>query len=139
MGNAALTSAPSHLGTKADAVIENGAGAWRVLPLEGFFRFSYRDASGRPSRRRVSAHELKMGSGKMLLGGTDLGTGAYRGFRVDRIRFLEDVDSGTVIGHNVLDWLFKTATDQDRARRRAATAAKRDRRHGLPFAPTDRP
>lgn len=103
----------------------NASDAWRALPLEGAFQFSYRDAAGRPSRRQLIARELKLGPGKMLLGGIDLSTGAYRGFRVDRIHFLEDAGSGEVVGRNVLDWLMKTACEQDRVRRRALAAARR--------------
>lgn len=101
-------------------VADDGAGAWRVMPLEGAFQFSYHDAAGTPSLRQLEARELKVGPGKMLLGGTDLGTGAYRGFRVDRIHFLEDVECGEVISRNVLDWLLKRA----QARKQSPVASR---------------
>ncbi len=89
-----------------------------MLPLEGTFEFAYLDASGRPSLRRVSAAELKVGPGKLLLGGIDVGLDAYRGFRVDRIHRLHAADSGETVDRNVLDWLLQKAANQ--ARERAA-------------------
>lgn len=100
-------------------------GAWRVLPLEGIFEFSYLDANGRPSLRRVSALELKVGPGKLLLGGIDRDLGVYRGFRVDRIHTLKSVESGEVVSRNILDWLLGRATALGRARSRAAAASSK--------------
>lgn len=90
-------------------------GAWRVLPLSGRYEFSYLDAAGRPSLRRVQARELKVGPGKLLLGGIDGQLGVYRGFRVDRIHILKAVDSGEVVSRNILDWLLDKAERQLRA------------------------
>ncbi|HEV7253724.1 MAG TPA: hypothetical protein VGN97_11620 [Mesorhizobium sp.] len=96
--------------------------AWRVLPLEGDFELAYRDAAGNPSLRRLNAVELKIGPGKLLLGGIDGQLDAYRGFRVDRIHSLKAVDSGEVVSRNILDWLMDRAGKQERARARAEAA-----------------
>lgn len=93
--------------------------AWRVLPLEGAFELAYRDAAGNPSLRRVNAVELKIGPGKLLLGGMDGQLDAYRGFRVDRIHSLRAMDSGEVVSRNILDWLMDRAQQQKRARSRS--------------------
>lgn len=93
---------------------------WRVLPLEGSFQFSYLDASGRPSLRRLSASELKVGPGKLLLGGVDADLQAYRGFRVDRMYNLHQAGSDEIISRNILDWLLDRAAKQ--AREKAALA-----------------
>ncbi len=98
---------------------------WQVLPLDGAFEFSYLDAAGAPSLRKLVAHELKIGPGKTLLGGTDVHQGAYRGFRADRINVIEDVESGETVDRNVLDWLLRKAMRQDRERRRTEAAAAR--------------
>lgn len=107
---------------RAVAVLESAAAkesAWRVLPLDGVFELAYRDAAGHPSLRRVSAVELKVGPGKLLLGGVDGQIDAYRGFRVDRIHSLRALDSGETVGRNILDWLMDRAEKQERARARA--------------------
>lgn len=123
----------------AVAAEARGEGAWRVLPLEGDFEFSYLDAGGRPSLRHVSALELKVGPGKLLLGGIDRNPGAYRGFRVDRIHTLKAAESGEVVSRNILDWLLGRAHAVDRARRRAAASRrtaerKAGRKTGAPAA-----
>lgn len=94
------------------------ADAWQVLPLEGDFEFSYSDAAGNPSLRRVAAQELKIGPGKILLGGFDLRTSAYRGFRADRIGLFRDAATGEIVSRNVLDWLLKRAKNQRNAKAR---------------------
>ena len=93
---------------------------WRALPLEGAFDLLYRDEAGRFSRRRVVARELKVGLGKILLGGLDPAVEGYRGFRADRIERLVDAGTGEVVQRNVIDWLLKRAERQARERRRAA-------------------
>jgi hypothetical protein len=97
-----------------------GGSAWRTLPLEGAFALHYRDVAGRPSRRRIVARELKVGPGKILLGGIDEPTDAYRGFRADRIDRLVDQATGEIVERNVVDWLLRRADQQERRRRRAA-------------------
>jgi hypothetical protein len=78
------------------------------------------DQAGNASRRWVLARELKVGPGKMLLGGIDiLSEDSYRGFRVDRIQRLEDAETGLSVEHNILDWLMKLAERQAKARRKA--------------------
>lgn len=99
--------------------------AWRTLPLEGVFEFSYQDVSGRPSLRRVNAVELKVGPGKMLLGGIDRDLDAYRGFRVDRIHALRPAEGSEVVSRNILDWLLDRAARQAKAQARRDGAAKR--------------
>ena len=103
-------------------------GAWRTMPLDGRYEFSYLDAFGNPSRRQVSAAELKVGPGKLLLGGMDRTTEDYRGFRVDRIRALRDVESGELVERNIVDWLLDQAVRQERARSRAERAGAAARR-----------
>ena len=93
------------------------------MPLEGAYELSYCDEAGKPSRRRMIARELRVGPGKMLLGGIDMAGDGYRGFRADRIEYLVDGESGEVIRRNVIDWLLKRAEQQEKERRRAATIA----------------
>jgi len=83
---------------------------WRVVPFEGAFELSYCDAAGNWSVRRMVSREIKIGPGKVLLGGLDMGSGEYRGFRADRIVRLYDADTGQVVDRNVVDWLIKRAT-----------------------------
>ena len=121
VGGPVLAPAPASVPAAKD-----GEGAWRVLPLEGTFEFAYLDASGRPSLRRLVATELKVGPGKLLLGGVDVGLQAYRGFRVDRIHRLHAADTGETVDRNVLDWLLGRAASQARekaAREKAQRAA----------------
>ena len=98
-------------------------GAWRVFPLEGTLELHYRDVSGNPSRRRIVAHELKVGPGKTLLGGIDQTTDGYRGFRADRIDYVIDVESGQTVDRNILDWLIKRAQRQLKERQKALRLA----------------
>jgi predicted DNA-binding transcriptional regulator YafY len=95
-----------------------GVAGWRTLPLAGSFEVVYRDGRGLWSIRRLAAHELKLGPGKALLGGTDRDRDGYRGFRADRIRRLTDRETGERVESDVLDWLL----------RRAAREAKREAR-----------
>ncbi len=95
-------------------------GNWHVYPLEGALELDYVDQAGNPSRRWLIARELKVGPGKMLLGGIDMGDDGYRGFRVDRIMRLEDAETGLVVDRNILDWLIKRAERQAKERRKAA-------------------
>lgn len=105
-------------------VEERIEGAWHVYPFEGALELDYVDQAGNPSRRWVLARELKVGPGKMLLGGIDiLADDGYRGFRVDRIVRLEDAETGIVVERNILDWLMKRAERQAKARRRAEKTA----------------
>jgi hypothetical protein len=85
-------------------------GAWRVLPFEGAFELSYTDATGQWSVRRLISREVKIGPGKVLLGGFDMATGEYRGFRADRIVRLHDAESGETVDRNIVDWLMKRAS-----------------------------
>lgn len=96
-----------------------------MLPLEGRFEIAYADAGGRPSLRRIAAAELKVGPGKLLLGGVDADLDAYRGFRVDRIRSLKAVETGEVVSRNIVDWLLGGAERLARDRRRAEAAAQK--------------
>ena len=96
------------------------AGHWVALPLEGRFEVVYQDQTGRYSIRTLDARELKVGLGKALLGGRVEGSGAYRGFRLDRIRRLTDLESGEVVDWNVTDWLLRYQT---RWEKRALLAA----------------
>ena len=98
---------------------ERVEGAWRVYPFDGALELDYVDQAGNPSRRWVIARELKVGPGKMLLGGIDMSDDGYRGFRVDRILRLEDAETGFVVDHNILDWLMKRAERQAREHRKA--------------------
>ena len=109
-------------------------GAWRVLPLEGRYEIAYADAFGRPSRRRINAAELKVGPGKLLLGGVDADLDAYRGFRVDRIHALKAVETGEVVDRNIVDWLLAEAAKLAKAQRRAAVAASRPKKASRPAA-----
>ncbi|MBM6581600.1 hypothetical protein ILT44_15495 [Microvirga sp. BT689] len=101
-------------------VEERIEGAWHVYPLEGALELDYVDQAGNATRRWVLARELKVGPGKMLLGGIDIlsDEDGYRGFRVDRIQRLEDAETGFVVEHNILDWLMKLAERQARARKK---------------------
>jgi hypothetical protein len=110
------------------------SGAWRVLPLEGRYEIAYADASGRPSRRRIDAAELKVGPGKLLLGGVDADLEAYRGFRVDRINALRAVETGETVNRNIVDWLLAQADRLARAQRRAQAAAAKPRKRKLSAA-----
>jgi hypothetical protein len=87
-------------------------GAWRVLPFEGAFELSYTDATGQWSVRRLISREVKIGPGKVLLGGFDMQTGEYRGFRADRIVRLHDAETGETVDRNVVDWLMKRASSR---------------------------
>ncbi len=104
-------------------VEERVEGNWHVYPLEGALELDYVDQAGNPSRRWVIARELKVGPGKMLLGGIDMADDGYRGFRVDRIERLEDAETGLVVDRNILDWLIRRAERQARERRKAAGSA----------------
>ncbi|WP_237050070.1 hypothetical protein [Microvirga ossetica] len=97
---------------------ERVEGNWHVYPLEGALELDYVDQAGNQSRRWLIARELKVGPGKMLLGGIDMADDGYRGFRVDRIERLEDAETGLVVDRNILDWLMKRAERQARERRR---------------------
>ncbi|MEH3147150.1 MAG: hypothetical protein PGN34_17770 [Methylobacterium frigidaeris] len=109
--------------------VERRDGAWRVLPLEGRFELVYEDGNGAWSVRRLAAHELKIGPGRVLVGGTDRDRDGYRGFRADRIHRLTDRDSGERVERNILDWLTRRAEATRKARaaalRRTARAATR--------------
>jgi predicted DNA-binding transcriptional regulator YafY len=105
------------------AAEHDDAGAWRIVPLEGAYELSYRDEAGQPSQRRVTACELKIGPGKTLLGGIDIATDHYRGFRADRIASLVDGETGEIVSRNILDWLLKRALRKRKERGRAASIA----------------
>ena len=106
-------------------VEERIEGAWHVYPLEAALELDYVDQAGKATRRWVLARELKVGPGKMLLGGIDiLLDDGYRGFRVDRIQRLEDAETGLAVEHNILDWLMKLAERQAKARRRQLAQAR---------------
>ncbi len=98
-------------------------GNWHVYPLEAALELDYVDQAGNPSRRWVIVRELKVGPGKMLLGGIDMSDDGYRGFRVDRIERLEDAETGLVVDRNILDWLMKRAERQAKERRKALKSA----------------
>jgi predicted DNA-binding transcriptional regulator YafY len=102
---------------------ERDEGAWHVFPLEGALELAYRDVAGNRTRRRVSARELKVGPGRILLGGIDWRSEGYRGFRADRVDWLRDLETGYTVRRNVVDWLLKRAESQARERRKAARAA----------------
>ncbi len=102
---------------------ERDEGAWHVFPLEGALELAYRDVAGNRSRRRVSARELKVGPGRVLIGGIDGRSEGYRGFRADRVDWLRDLETGDLVRRNVVDWLLKRAQSQVRARRKAARTA----------------
>jgi hypothetical protein len=99
---------------------ERQEGAWHVYPLEGAMQLAYRDVAGNPSLRRILARELKVGPGKVLLGGIDATDDGYRGFRADRIDLLVDAESGQTVDRNILDWLVKRAVQQSKQRRKVA-------------------
>ncbi|HEX2553296.1 MAG TPA: hypothetical protein VHL98_06325 [Microvirga sp.] len=103
-----------------DTVEERQEGAWRVYPLDGAMQLAYRDVAGNPSLRRILARELKVGPGKVLLGGIDAVDDGYRGFRADRIDLLVDVETGQTVDRNILDWLVKRALQQAKQRRKGA-------------------
>ncbi len=105
------------------AFVERQDGAWRVLPIEGRFELVYEDGNGAWSVRRLQAHELKIGPGRVLVGGTDRDRDGYRGFRADRIHRLTDRDTGELVERNILDWLTRRAE----AARRARAAALRQK------------
>jgi hypothetical protein len=109
-------------------VEERIEGNWHVYPFEGALELDYIDQAGNASRRWVLARELKVGLGKMLLGGIDiLSEDGYRGFRVDRIQRLEDAETGLVVEHNILDWLMTRAERQAKARKKAAVRSLQKR------------
>jgi predicted DNA-binding transcriptional regulator YafY len=119
-----ITHATSLLKPATNAPAEERIeGAWHVYPFDGALEIDYVDQAGNPSRRWVVARELKVGPGKMILGGIDLADDGYRGFRVDRIERLEDAETGVEIDHNILDWLMKRAERQAKARRKAGIKA----------------
>jgi predicted DNA-binding transcriptional regulator YafY len=97
---------------------ERDEGAWRVFPMEGALELAYCDAVGNTTVRRLLARELKVGPGKVLLGGLDMATDGYRGFRAARIERLVDAETGQTIDHNIVDWLIKRAESQARERRK---------------------
>ncbi|AWN55740.1 hypothetical protein DK412_19330 [Methylobacterium sp. 17Sr1-1] len=113
------------------AFIERQDGAWRVLPIEGRFELVYEDGNGAWSVRRLQAHELKIGPGRVLVGGTDRDRDGYRGFRADRIHRLTDRDTGERVERNILDWLTRRAESTRRAR---AAALRREARRSGPRA-----
>jgi hypothetical protein len=110
---------------RQDTFLERQDGAWRVLPIEGRFELVYEDGNGAWSVRRLQAHELKIGPGRVLVGGTDRDRDGYRGFRADRIHRLTDRDSGERVERNILDWLTRRAEATRRAR---ATALRKEAR-----------
>ncbi|MET7245048.1 hypothetical protein ABZT49_16965 [Methylobacterium sp. EM32] len=114
-----------------DRFVERQDGAWRVLPIEGRFELVYEDGNGAWSVRRLQAHELKIGPGRVLVGGTDRDRDGYRGFRADRIHRLTDRDTGERVERNVLDWLTRRAEATRRAR---AAALRREARRSGPRA-----
>lgn len=113
---AAVALAPATARLRNEPEGARDEGAWRVLPLEGAFEILYTDAAGRPSLRRLTGRELKIGPGKVLLGGIDRAADAYRGFRADRIRRLYDYETGEVVDRNIVDWLIRRATPSRRGR-----------------------
>ena len=108
--------------TNASPLIERQDGAWRVLPIEGRFAFVYEDGNGAWSVRHIAVHELRIGPGRVLVGGTDQHRGGYRCFRADRIRRLSNRDTGERIERNILNWLTRRAE----ATRRNRAAALRN-------------
>ncbi|MFH6782814.1 MULTISPECIES: hypothetical protein [Methylobacterium] len=118
-----------------DAFVERQEGAWRVLPIEGRFELVYEDGNGAWSVRRLQARELKIGPGRVLVGGADRDRDGYRGFRADRIHRLTDRDTGERVERNILDWLTRRAEGTRRARaaalrKAAGIAARRAARTG---------
>jgi len=120
-----ISSSPTLAEADAKAGPPARDSAWRTLPFEGVLKFAYLDSEGKGSLRRLVARELKIGPGKVLLCGIDFDLEVYRAFRADRIRMLEDAESGTLVERNVLDWLVDRGERLDRARRRAEAAAER--------------
>lgn len=116
---------------RQDAFLERQEGAWRVLPIEGRFELVYEDGNGAWSVRRLQAHELKIGPGRVLVGGTDRDRDGYRGFRADRIHRLTDRDTGERVERNILDWLTRRAY---RTRQARAAALRREARRNGPRA-----
>ncbi|MGY2048248.1 hypothetical protein [Methylobacterium sp. JK268] len=104
--------------------VERQDGEWRVLPLEGRFELVYEDGRGAWTVRHLAARELKVGPGKVLLGGTDRDRDGYRGFRADRIHRLTDRDTGERVERNLIDWLLRRAEAARRARGRGARQAR---------------
>ena len=80
-----------------------------MLPIEGAFELAYEDVGGVQTRRRLIAHELKIGPGRVLLGGLDMERDGYRGFRADRIERLTDAETRVTVERNIVDWLMKRA------------------------------
>ena len=116
---------------RQDTFVERQDGAWRVLPIEGRFELVYEDGNGAWSVRRLQARELKIGPGRVLLGGTDRDRDGYRGFRADRIHRLTDRETGERVERNILDWLTRRAEGTRRAR---AASLRRDSRRSGPRA-----
>ncbi|WP_407068099.1 hypothetical protein [Methylobacterium crusticola] len=100
-----------------------------MLPLEGRLELVYEDRAGAWSVRRLQAHELKIGPGRVLVGGTDHDRDGYRAFRADRIHRLTDRDSGERVERNILDWLIRRAEATRRAR---AAALRKAAAHAVP-------
>ncbi|WP_414471463.1 hypothetical protein [Microvirga sp. M2] len=120
----AMTHATTLLKHGPNAPIEERIeGNWHVYPFDGALEIDYVDQAGNATRRWVIARELKVGPGKMLLGGIDMSDDGYRGFRVDRIERLEDAETGFVVDRNILDWLMKRAEKQSKERRKALRRA----------------
>ena len=117
--------APEAERTELEPVEERQEGTWHVYPLEGALQLAYRDVAGNPSLRRILARELKVGPGKVLLGGIDVLDDGYRGFRADRIDLLVDAATGETVDRNILDWLVNRALRQAKARRKAQREADR--------------
>jgi len=115
---------------RQNALIERQDGAWRVLPIEGRFELVYEDGNGAWSVRRLQAHELKIGPGRVLVGGTDRDRDGYRGFRADRIHRLTDRDTGERVERNILDWLTRRAEGTRRTRAAALRKAVREMGRG---------
>jgi predicted DNA-binding transcriptional regulator YafY len=116
-----LTSETMHNASNSSG--ERREGAWRVHPLEGALELHYRDRAGNSSIRRIAVRELKIGPGKILLGGIDMAADGYRGFRADRIDRIVDAETGQVVDRNILDWLIGNAEHQAKARRKAERKA----------------
>jgi hypothetical protein len=119
-GRAAAEERPAAERPNLPLIEERQEGAWHVYPLEGAMQLAYRDVAGNPSLRRILARELKVGPGKVLLGGIDAADDGYRGFRADRIDLLVDAESGQTVDRNILDWLVKRAVQQSKQRRKVA-------------------
>lgn len=109
----------------AAPLIELQHGAWRVPPIEGRSSRVYEDGNGARSVRYLSVDELKIGPGRILVGGIDQHRGGYRCVRADRIRRLSDRDTGERIERNILDWLTRRA---EATRRNRAAALRNNAR-----------